>query len=384
VSVKKSPALKKRKKKVRAAAPAAPRPRGSYATSGVNTAQEESGLKSLVALLQDTLQTRPAGLGHVKLPFGYFANVVEVGGIGIAISTDGVGSKLLVAQMVGKYDTLGIDCVAMNVNDLLCVGAEPISMVDYIAVQEPDPFLLTELAKGLRAGALTAGITIPGGEIAQVRDIIKGVRPGLGFDLAGTAIGTVPLDQIRIGRDIEPDDVVLGLASSGIHSNGMTLARGLFKKLRPSTRLKEIGRTLGEELLEPTRIYVKEVLDVLRSGVDVKALIHVTSDGLLNLLRVDNGTGYVIHSLPDAPRIFDVIRRELRVSLEEMYRVYNMGVGFCLVVSHRGDHAARAQQILKRHGVPCCEIGRAVSDPAKAVIVEPAGLRGADDRFTRI
>ncbi len=356
----------------------------SYAASGVNTAREESGLKSLVGILQATLATRPIGLGQVKLPFGYFANVVEVAGIGIAISTDGVGSKLLIAQMVDKYDTLGIDCVAMNVNDLLCVGAEPISMVDYIAVQRPDPRLLTELAKGLRDGALIAGITIPGGEIAQVRDIIKGARPGMGFDLAGAAIGTVALDRIRIGRDIEPDDVVLGLASSGVHSNGMTLARGLLKKHRPGLFVKELGRTLGEEFLEPTRIYVKEVLDVLRSGVDVKALIHITSDGLLNLLRVDNPTGFAIHTLPDAPRIFDVIRRELRVSEEEMYRVFNMGVGFCLVVSHRDDHSVRAQRILARHGVDCREIGRAVRDPARAVLVEPAGLRGEGDRFTRL
>ena len=360
------------------------RRRTSYATAGVDSAREESGLKDLVRLLHDTLATRPAGLGHVKLPFGFFANVVEVGDIGIAISTDGVGSKLLVAQLVGKYDTIGIDCVAMNVNDVLCVGATPLTMVDYIAVQEPNPVLLTEIAKGLRAGALTAGITIPGGEIAQVRDIIKGVRPGFGFDLAGTAIGTVPLDKIRVGSDIEPDDVVLGLRSSGVHSNGLTLARRLFKKHRPTARFKELGRALGEELLVPTRIYVREVLDVLDSGVAVKALIHITSDGFLNLLRVASSTGYVLHSLPEPHRIFDVIQRELRVSPEEMYRVYNMGIGFCLVVSHRGDHAGRAKEILKRHDVECYEIGRAVPDPAWAVVVEPANLLGKDGRFTRI
>ena len=368
-------------------APARRRPaarRTSYTTVGVDTTKEESGLKALVHLLRDTLATRPAGLGHVKLPFGFFANVVEVGDVGVAISTDGVGSKLLVAQLVGKYDTIGIDCVAMNVNDVLCVGAEPLTMVDYIAVQEPNPGLLTELAKGLRAGALTAGITIPGGEIAQVRDIIKGARPGFGFDLAGTAIGTVPLDRIRVGGDIEPDDVVLGLRSTGVHSNGLTLARRLFKKYRPATHVKELGRPLGHELLVPTRIYVNEVLDVLRSGVDVKALIHVTSDGLLNLLRVASNTGYLIHSLPEPHRIFDVIQRELRVSPEEMYRVYNMGIGFCLVVSHRGDHAARAKEILKRHDVECYEIGRAVPDPAKAVVVEPANLLGKAGRFKRI
>jgi phosphoribosylformylglycinamidine cyclo-ligase len=358
--------------------------RTSYAKVGVDTSKEESGLKALVQLLRDTLATRPAGLGHVKLPFGFFANVIEVGDIGVAISTDGVGSKLLVAQVVGKYDTVGIDCIAMNVNDVLCVGAEPLTMVDYIAVQEPNPVLLTELAKGLRTGALTAGITIPGGEIAQVRDIIKGARPGFGFDLAGTAIGTVPLDKIRVGKDIEADDVVLGLRSTGVHSNGVTLARKLFKKYRPTTHFKELGRALGEELLVPTRIYVKEVMDVLQSGIDVRALIHITSDGFLNMLRVASNTGYVIHSLPEPHRIFDVIQRELRVSSEEMYRVYNMGIGFCLVVSHRGDHAGRAKEILKRHNVECYEIGRAVSTPEKSIVIEPAKLLGKDRRFTRM
>src|SRR6266508_1499155 len=313
-----------------------------------------------------------------------YANVVEVGNTGVAISTDGVGSKLLVAQVVGTYDTVGIDCIAMNVNDVLCVGAEPLTMVDYIAVQEPNPVLLTELAKGLRAGALIAGITIPGGEIAQVRDIIKGARPGFGFDLAGTAIGTVPLDKIRVGRDIEPDDVVLGLRSTGVHSNGVTLARRLFKKYRPTTHIKELGRALGEELLVPTRIYVKEVLDVLRSGIDVRALIHITSDGLLNLLRVASNTGYVIHSLPEPHRIFAIIQRELRVSSEEMYRVYNMGIGFCLVVAHPGDHAGRAKEILKRHNVECFVFGRAGPAPEKSLVIEPANLLGKDDRFTKM
>src|SRR5215472_5075110 len=356
----------------------------SYAGAGVDSAKEESGLGALVKILQDTLTARPGRAGHVALPFGYFANVIDVGGIGVAISTDGVGSKLLVAQMVGKYDTLGIDCIAMNVNDVLCVGAEPLSMVDYIAVQEPNPLLLTELAKGLRTGALQAGISIPGGEIAQVRDIVKGVRPGFGFEFAGTAIGTVSLDAIRVGQHIEPDDVVLGLRSSGIHSNGMTLARKLFRKHRPSTRFRDLGRSLGEELLVPTRIYVKEVVDVLKSGIDVKALIHITSDGLLNLLRVDSPTGYVIHSLPEPHRIFDVIQRELRVSTEEMYHVYNMGIGFCLVVSHRGDHVGRAKEILKRHDVESAEIGRAVATREKTVVLEPVHLVGKNDRFTRM
>src|SRR6266498_3939483 len=164
------------------------RRRTSYATAGVDSAREESGLKALVRLLHDTLATRPAGLGHVKLPFGFFANVVEVGDIGIAISTDGVGSKLLVAELLHKYDTIGIDCVAMNVNDVLCVGATPLAMLDYVAVEMPHDDLMGPLVQGLHHGAELAKITIPGGEIAQVREMIRGLRPGYAFDLVGTCV----------------------------------------------------------------------------------------------------------------------------------------------------------------------------------------------------
>jgi phosphoribosylformylglycinamidine cyclo-ligase len=356
----------------------------SYARVGVSTEKKESGLGRLVVELQATLGTRPAGPGHVKLPFGYFANVIEVGGTGLAISTDGVGTKLLLAQLLDRYDTVGIDCVAMNVNDLLCVGAEPLAMVDYLAVQESRPAMLAALARGLKAGALEARITIPAGEIAQVREMIRGARPGHGFDLAGTAVGTVPLDRILVGQAIEPDDVVLGLPSSGIHSNGLTLARRLLRKYPAGRRLAELGRSLGEELLEPTRIYVRPVMDVLQGGVDVKALAHITSDGLLNLLRVQSETGFVIHTLPAPPPIFAIIQRALGVSLAEMFRVYNMGVGFCLVVSHRGGHADRARQILKRAGVDGLELGRAVRTPARAVVLEPVGLVGEEGRFRPI
>jgi len=358
-----------------------------YSKVGVDTEQEESGLRLLVRQLEQTLAHRPAGsIGHVRLPFGYFANVIRLTDeTGLAISTDGAGTKVLVAQMVGRYDTIGIDCIAMNVNDLLCVGAEPITMVDYLAVERLDAEVLVEIAKGLAEGARQARITIPAGEIAQMRDVIKGAKGlrGAGFDLAGTAVGTVPLDRIIIGQHVLPDDVVIGVRSSGVHSNGLTLARRLFKKYRPDTHMQELGRTLGEELLTPTRIYVQEILDVLASGIDVKALIHITSDGLLNCLRVENqDIGYVIHSgLPEPQPIFRVLEREGKVSRREMYRVYNMGIGFCLVVSHRGDHAGRTLEILKRHDAEACEIGRVVTSPRQAVVIERDGLIGEQGRF---
>ncbi|MFQ5898551.1 MAG: phosphoribosylformylglycinamidine cyclo-ligase [Candidatus Methylomirabilia bacterium] len=358
--------------------------RSSYAKVGVDTQREELGLETVLQQLEKTFGTRPDGLGSVKLPFRFFANVIEVSGTGVAISTDGVGTKILVAQLMDKYDTIGIDCVAMNVNDILCVGAEPLTMVDYIAVEKPNVHLLSELAIGLKQGALDAGITIPGGEIAQVREMIKGKKRGYGFDLAGTAVGTVPLDRILVGRQIEPDDVVLGLRSSGIHSNGLTLARRLFRKHAIGSRFEELGRTLGEELLVPTRIYARGVVEVLKSGVDVKALVHITGDGLLNLLRVESDIGYVIHSLPETPPIFKIIQSEANVSVQEMFRVFNMGIGFCLVVSHRGDHVERARAILRRHDADCDEIGRAVRSPQEAVVVEPAKLIGEKGQFRKV
>jgi phosphoribosylformylglycinamidine cyclo-ligase len=368
--------------------PATPsRRQSSYSKVGVDTQKEESGLRLLVRELERTLKHRPEDtLGHVRLPFGYFANVIRLTNeTGLAISTDGVGSKVLVAQMMERYDTIGIDCIAMNVNDIICVGAEPLTMVDYLAVERLQPAQLAQIAKGLADGAAEARITIPAGEIAQLRDVIKSAKGsrGQGFDLAGTAVGTVALNRIIIGQHLEPDDVVIGIRSTGVHSNGLTLARRLFKKYRPDTYIQELGRTLGEELLRPTKIYVREILDVLESGIDVRALIHITSDGFLNALRVENQeVGYVIHSgLPEPHPIFRLIEREANVPRREMYRVYNMGIGFCLVVSHRDDHAARALEILKRYDAECYEIGRVVKAPKQAVVIERENLIGEQGRF---
>jgi phosphoribosylformylglycinamidine cyclo-ligase len=288
-----------------------------------------------------------------------------------------------VAEMLDRYDTVGIDCVAMNVNDLLCIGAEPLAMLDYIAVQEADPQMLEAIGKGLYEGARQANISIPGGEIAQVRELIRGVREGRGFDLAGACVGLVPLDRVIVGQDIAAGDVVVGLRSSGIHSNGLTLARDVFfnrAKLRPEQHMPEFGRSVGEELLEPTRIYVREVLDVLRSGVRVKAMAHITSDGLTNLLGVQAPVGYILDVLPEPHPVFRLLQQLGKVSDEEMFQVYNMGIGFCLVVSPAD--ADRALAILKGHGVEAAVLGRAVADTDRKVRL-PNGLVGQGNDFRR-
>jgi phosphoribosylformylglycinamidine cyclo-ligase len=357
----------------------------TYSGSGVDPQQEEASMKGLLKWIGKTFELRE-GVGRPKLPIGYFANVVDLGGgMGLAISADGVGTKLIVAEMLGKYDTVGIDCIAMNVNDLLCVGAEPISMVDYVAVQEAKPDLLEQLAKGLYEGARQANISIPGGEIAQVKELIKGEREGYGFDIAGMAVGLVPLDRIIVGRDLAEGDAVVGLRSSGIHSNGLTLARQvLFDKagLSADKFRPEFGRTVGEELLEPTRIYVREVVEMLKSGLAIKAMAHITGDGFFNMTRVEAPVGLVIESLPDAPAIFAVLQQLGGISDEEMFRVYNMGVGFCVMVPE--SQVDRVIEIAAKHGSVGQRIGRIVADPEKKIIIEPKKLVGKNGAFAKM
>jgi len=232
-----------------------------YKTAGVDTDATQSGLHKIIESIKQTWPA-PDSLGAVKLDIGYFANVIDIGGVGLAICTDGVGSKSIIAQMMRRYDTIGIDCVAMNVNDVLCVGARPLSMVDYIGVEESDAEMLGAIAIGLSAGAKQAGVSISGGEISPLKDVMRG------FDLVGTAVGLVPLDRIITGRNLVPGDIIIGLESSGIHSNGLTLARYVFfrqGKLSVEHIFPELGVPLGEELLRPTLIYVPEVLEIIKN-----------------------------------------------------------------------------------------------------------------------
>jgi len=264
--------------------------------------------------------------------------------------------------MTGRYDTIGIDCVAMNVNDVICVGARPISMVDYIAVENADADMLGAIAVGLAAGAKQAGISISGGEISQLKDVIRG------FDLIGMAVGIVPLDRIITGGNLAPGDVIIGLESNGIHSNGLTLARdAFFERARLSVDhvLPELGIPLGEELLRPTLIYVPEILDIIQQVPTVKALINITGDGLLNLPRVDASVGFEIDNLPPTPPIFRLIQQYGTVGDPEMFAVYNMGVGFCVLVAERDRDATLS--ILQRHGRRAQVIGRVIEDDSKGV-----------------
>ena len=358
-----------------------PAPKISYETVGVKTQLEEDGLRQIGAWVTRTFdfnECRPA------LPLGYFANVLKLPGpTWIAFSTDGVGTKLLIAQELNRFDTVGIDCVAMNANDIICVGARPISMVDYIAVEKLSPALLEEIARGLHEGAKAAAINIPGGEIAQVGEMLQPTRAGNGFDLVGACVGTMPAGRLIVGQDIRPGDAIVGIASSGIHSNGFTLARRiLFDKagLRLDGAAPGVSRPLGDELMEPTRIYVREAMQMIDEGLAIKAFIHITSDGLLNLNRVVAEAGFVISDPMEPQPIFSAIQKLGDLPNSEMYRVFNMGTGLCVVVD-RND-ADRVRAIAAEHGGHAQVIGYTVADPERKVWVPRHRLLGKDKDFS--
>src|SRR4051795_3065646 len=234
-------------------------PEGAYASAGVDQARAGKAVAALVEVLGGIDTGRPS---RALLGSGHYATILRLDErTGIALSTDGVGSKVIVAEHLGRFDTVGIDCIAMNVNDVICVGAEPIAVLDYIAVEEADPDVLRQIAEGLKTGAELAGVEIPGGELAQLPELIRGHPSPYGFDLVGACFGTVALDSIVTGASIEPGDAVIGLPSSGVHSNGLTLARRTLPDL-DETPSELGGRSVGETLLEPTVIYVRAVMEL--------------------------------------------------------------------------------------------------------------------------
>jgi phosphoribosylformylglycinamidine cyclo-ligase len=316
-----------------------------YAKAGVDIKKEEEAIKSLSKVIK-----------HIRKGFGqpllmsHYAGVLDLGEFGIAITTDGVGSKILVAKAINKFDTIGIDCVAMNVNDLMAIGAEPIAMVDYIAIEKPDKKIMEEIAKGLEEGCRIANITLVGGETATLPEIVNG------FDLAGTAIGIVKKDAIITGDRIEEGDVILALPSSGIHSNGLTLARKVIEANGLSYKDTFDGeRTIGEELLIPTRIYM-EVLEILKT-CSVHGLAHITGSGLLKLKRLKK-MKYIIDRPLKPQKIFEFIQELGRVDDDEMYRTFNMGMGFMIILPE--DEAESVRREFKIAEVGHVEAGEGV------------------------
>jgi phosphoribosylformylglycinamidine cyclo-ligase len=306
--------------------------------------------------------------------------VIRVGPLRLALTTDGVGSKLLIAQLAGRYDTIGIDCVAMNVNDLLCVGATPLAMLDYVAVEAADPEVFAQIGRGLAEGAKQGGVSIVGGETAQIPEMLRGAIAGRAIDLVGMAVGVIPEGALLDGSAVRPGDVVLGVASSGVHSNGLSLARRvLLHRFKVDGYVDELGATVADELLRPTRIYVPQVRALYDAGIRPHAIAHVTGDGFLNLRRIEAPCGIELDALPPPPPVFALIERYGEVPRAEMRTVFNMGIGLAVTVAE--PDAERALAALRTTGVDAWRIGRAVADPERRVRIPSERLVGVSKHF---
>jgi phosphoribosylformylglycinamidine cyclo-ligase len=275
--------------------------------------------------------------------------------------TDGVGTKLKVASMMGKFDTVGIDLVAMSVNDALCCGAQPLVFLDYLAMPKDDPALAEELVKGMVTGCELSDCSLTGGETAILPDFYA---PG-DFDMAGFVVAVVEKDDVIDGRAIEVGDVVLGLAATGLHSNGYSLARKIafdHAKLDLDTHVPDLGATVGETLLTPTQIYVKPVQEVLKHYPGKKKIVrgmaHITGGGLVdNLPRVlhKNKRAFLKRGSWVPPAVFPWLQRLGSVEQAEMDRVFNCGIGFAMVVEP--THADAIQEELTKHNIHTFQIG---------------------------
>ena len=299
----------------------------TYSEAGVDIDASEKATEALIAQIKGV--NRKGDGEAIKLDNG-FAGLVKLGDGALAMCTDGVGSKLLLAEEMDSIHTVGIDCVAMNTNDLICVGAEPLSFVDYVALDKPDEELMAKIGKGLAEGCKQSNCTLSGGETAILPELVHG------FDIAGTSVGSVKQDEIIDGARISDGDTLIGLKSSGPHSNGYTLIRKLF----------DGDKELGKKLVEPTRIYVKEVMSLIKQ-VNVHGIAHITGGGLDNISRINDNFQYVIDNPLPVPSVFDWLQEKGNIEDKEMYRTFNMGMGMVIIVNK--DDAEKSVSILGEH-----------------------------------
>jgi phosphoribosylformylglycinamidine cyclo-ligase len=330
----------------------------TYSEAGVDIEKESESIDAIVG----ELKFRRTGLGQILDIGRHFTGLIDFGDHALSLCTDGVGTKLLVANAMKKWDTVGIDCIALNVNDMICVGAEPLAFVDYLAVSRYDTDIVRQIGVGLNKGAELANITLVGGEFSTIPEIVKD------FDLAGTCLGFVKKDSIITGESVEPGDSIVGFRSSGIHSNGLTLARKVIQSAGYSfdDELPIGHEKAGDTLLEPYTIYVRPVLDLI-GEFDVKGMANITGGGFRNLARMSSDVEFRIEDPFEPHPIFQNVQTLGKIDDREMYQTYNMGLGFAAVLSK--DDAKSAVNFLKGRAeakvVGTVVEGRGVSVPDK-------------------
>ncbi|HIQ61467.1 MAG TPA: phosphoribosylformylglycinamidine cyclo-ligase [Candidatus Enterenecus faecium] len=340
----------------------------SYAAAGVDVTAGYEAVRRMKPMVESTYI--PGVMGTLGGFGGMFAP--DLGGMKkpvLVSGTDGVGTKLKLAFLMNKHDTVGIDCVAMCVNDIICGGAMPLFFLDYIACGKNDPARIADIVIGITEGCRQAGCALVGGETAEM----PGFYPVDEYDLAGFSVGMVDEEKIIDGKSLSEGDVLIGLASSGVHSNGFSLVRKVFdvEHADLKTPMDELnGKSLGEALLEPTRIYVKAVKAVLGAGVDVHAVSHITGGGFYEnvpRMMVDGLTAQIkLDSFPTLP-IFSLIQKAGNIPARDMYNTFNMGIGMILAVP--AAQAQAALDALAAAGETAYQIGSVVAGEAGVELV---------------
>ena len=360
-----------------------------YAASGVDEPREQAALASMLSAFSRTYSLR-SGSGSPNTEDDHFGSLINITkDIALAISTDGVGTKLLIAQDTCRYREIAHDLIANNVNDILCMGAEPVAFVDYIGLDVADEQFLTEFAEGLADAAVEARVSIVGGEIAQIGTMLNPAHRSPRFDVVGTAVGlcsigdgdTWPAGLSR--RNVGEGSCLIALPSSGLHSNGFSLARSALLDeggLDLFEPVESLGsKALFEHLLVPTRIYVKQVLPLLKKGL-LQGVANISGGGLLTISRLNPTASFVVDSVPEPSPIFQLIQNSGRLTNVEMCSTFNMGLGFVLAVDQ--SNVAEVQSMLEQIQEPFFVIGRVTNDlPPGTVDVPPLKIRGKGHRF---
>jgi phosphoribosylformylglycinamidine cyclo-ligase len=375
----------------------------TYVAAGVDEEREQTAFGRVMRpWLARTHVKSPMVTSITGLSSGYFATLMHLPpGPPLALTTDGVGTKILLAREAERWEPVGVDCVANNVNDLICVGAVPLALLDYIATDRIDESVLDEIARGLFLGAELAGIAIPGGEIAQIGAMLAdSAGGGPMLDLVGTAVGALPpaaggavaaeggapvYRQPLDGSAVQPGDVIIGLPSSGLHSNGYSLARhALFTKggMSLTNLVPATGRRLVDALLQPTRVYVQAAEALWAAGITPHGMAHISGGGLLNIARLAADVSYELDTLPPAQEIFALIAERGQIGPDTMYATFNMGIGFCVVIAE--SDLQPALDALRQIGEDGTRIGHVTAVRGKSVSIPSLGLTGRGDAFARI
>jgi phosphoribosylformylglycinamidine cyclo-ligase len=296
------------------------------------------------------------------LGIGHYAGVLEFGDHYFAFHVDGVGTKILIAQKMNYYETIGYDCVAMGVNDIICIGAKPVAFMDYLVIEKYNKKLINEIVHGISKAAEESNVYVIGGETAMMPEIIKGARTNYGFDLVGITFGYLRKEDLIDGSAIKKGDVIVGLESSGIHSNGYTLARKiLLERYSLTEKIEGFESILGEELLRATRIYVKPILEA-KEKCEIHGIAHITGGAFTKLLRLAKykNFGFMLDNMPPMPPIFKLIMKEGDISATEMYRTFNCGIGMCVITPK--EYAHDVIDIAEKHKIKAQIVGKVVDE----------------------